>query len=57
MRFAEVTTILTNRVKLTFDDGVESNMPYCYLASYTPTLGDRVAVDTKVNLVLGKVVI
>lgn len=56
--YAVVKEIETNRVKVQLrSDNTISNIPYYYLATYTPTKEDVVLVDTKLKIVIGKVVL
>lgn len=58
MSYATITEILSNRVKLKLHgDSLASSTPYYYMASYTPKEGDVVLVDTKLKIVIGKVVL
>lgn len=56
MAYAKVMQIETKKLKLKLNsDNVESSIPYYYLSSYTPSIGDIVLVDTNLHIVIGKV--
>ena len=58
IQYATVTSTSPFKVKFDIDSTESANTSYKRLASYTPTIGDRVAFlnDGKNTLCLGKVV-
>ena len=58
MEYAVITQVLTNQVKIKLNSSnVESSIPYYYLSSYTPSVGDVVLCDTALRCIIGKVVL
>ncbi len=57
LRFAKVTTTNGANCRITFiGEKVESQMNYYRIESYSPKLGDMVAVDEHSKIIIGKVV-
>lgn len=58
MTYATIIEVLTNKVKIKLNSDTEqSRIEYHYLTNYSPTVGDIVLVDSKLHIVIGKVVI
>ena len=58
IQYATVTSVAPFKVKFDIDSTESANTSYKRLASYTPTIGDRVAFfdDGKTKICMGKVV-
>lgn len=58
MAYAKVVEVINKQALIKLNsDNMNSSIPYYYIDSYTPIVGDTVIVDTKLHCVIGKVVL